>query len=65
MRFERIGRYDLTDLIHNAAELTKVLHDRAIHRRAIQLARVCNRGDRQWETKVVRGTRIRARSNEP
>ena len=24
-----------------------------------------NKGDMQWETKVVRGTRIRARSNEP
>ena len=41
------------------------MHDGTIHRRAIQLVRVCDKGDLQWETKAVRGTRIRARSNEP
>jgi hypothetical protein len=35
------------------------------HRRATQLVRVCNQEDMQWETKVVKGTRIRAGNNEP
>ena len=45
--------------------MTKVLHDRTIHHRAIQLVRVCNKEDMQWETKVVRRTKIKARNNEP
>ena len=45
--------------------MIKVLHNRTIHRRAIQLVRVYNKEDLPWETKVVRGTRIRARNNEP